>query len=147
MANNHGKTDYVQFSLIARMPSPPSSPPESRRALERVDTPPLSPLRSQEQQHGGNDVASPPHRNGGSNGISQHESSDMDGDSPETERIMRSPPRSEPPTPSSSFGPARSVAGSIPRTPSTTGARSMPRTPRTPFTPVDIQVIFGASCW
>lgn len=51
-----------------------------------------------------------------------------------------SPIGSAPPTPLSDFSPPRSLSGSIPRTPSSMGGRSLPGTPRTPFTPMDMQV-------
>ena len=45
-------------------------------------------------------------------------------------------------SPLQDFSPPRSIAGSIPRTPSSIGGRSLPGTPRTPFTPMDMQVSY-----
>lgn len=65
--------------------------------------------------------------------------SGMDEDGKEEGGGDGSPVRSAPPTPMSSFSP-HGLSGSVPRTPSTVGRRSLPGTPRTPFTPIDMQV-------
>lgn len=109
-----------------------------------------SPTQPRGQQHA-NGVASPSspqvRDGGGGHGVrsgngSSYSPRDNGPGSPlrASRELMGSPVRSAPPTPMSSFSPPQSLSGSIPRTPSTVGRRSLPGTPRTPFTPMDMQV-------
>lgn len=144
------------------MSSPPPSPPLPSSG-EGLSSPTsrssaVSPARPQQQdenayspsQASSHQDSSNGARSGHPNGTRSSRYSDGDHDSPPRSPMsgldgdgVGSPVRSAPPTPSSNFSP-HGFSGSLPRTPLSTGARSLPSTPRTPFTPIDMQVCYRA---
>lgn len=139
------------------MSSPPPSPPlpEAGENPSSPSSRPVasSPAQPQQQQHvnaGSPSQSASPQgpSNGARNGRANGTRSSWygDNDSPPGSPMSGldddgggSPMRSAPPTPLSSFSP-HGYSGSLPRTPSSAGRRSLPGTPRTPFTPIDMQV-------
>ena len=145
---------------MSSTPPSPGGDGGTVEAIPRTDSSgsPHRPLAEQphQQSQDTNDDGTNGQEIGGSSHANVRGSSIHDGDSGETfqvssplggrsrDRGAESPARSPPPTPLSNFSPPRSFAGSIPRTPSSMG-RSLPGTPRTPFTPMDMQVMFTLS--